>query len=51
MNSGEDIGTRSKQNSGIHWLFHRWVDADGVVHFYEDVYKRDEALASLLFDK
>jgi murein L,D-transpeptidase YcbB/YkuD len=31
--------------------FTAWVDADGVVHFYEDVYKRDEALASLLFDK
>jgi murein L,D-transpeptidase YcbB/YkuD len=28
--------------------FTAWVDADGVVHFYEDVYKRDEALASLL---
>jgi murein L,D-transpeptidase YcbB/YkuD len=46
----KNIGTRSKQNSGIHWLFHR-LGADGVVHFYEDVYKRDEALASLLFDK
>ena len=30
--------------------FTAWVDTDGVVHFYEDVYKRDEALAALLFD-
>jgi murein L,D-transpeptidase YcbB/YkuD len=42
---------RSKQNSVYIGYFTAWVDADGVVHFYEDVYKRDEALASLLFDK
>jgi murein L,D-transpeptidase YcbB/YkuD len=51
MNSGEEYWYTLKTKFGIHWLFHRWVDADGVVHFYEDVYKRDEALASLLFDK
>ncbi len=31
--------------------FTAWVDEDNNVRFYEDVYKRDEALASLLFVK
>ncbi|WP_158728600.1 MULTISPECIES: murein L,D-transpeptidase [unclassified Flavobacterium] len=31
--------------------FTAWVDPDGVIHFYEDVYERDEALANLLFDQ
>jgi murein L,D-transpeptidase YcbB/YkuD len=30
--------------------FTTWVDADGVIHFYDDVYQRDEQLATLLFD-
>lgn len=31
--------------------FTAWVDDDGAIHFYEDVYKRDIPLASLLFKK
>ena len=29
--------------------FTTWEDANGVLHFYDDVYNRDEALATLLF--
>ncbi|MBC5838325.1 L,D-transpeptidase family protein [Flavobacterium muglaense] len=31
--------------------FTSWVDEEGVLHFYDDVYKRDAALAALLFEK
>jgi murein L,D-transpeptidase YcbB/YkuD len=31
--------------------FTAWVDADGVIHFYDDVYRRDGQLATLLFDE
>ncbi|NRT16203.1 murein L,D-transpeptidase YcbB/YkuD [Flavobacterium sp. 28A] len=31
--------------------FTAWVDTDGNVAFYDDVYKRDEPLAALLFEK
>ncbi|MCG9791676.1 L,D-transpeptidase family protein [Flavobacterium algicola] len=31
--------------------FTAWVDTDGTLHFYEDVYKRDQPLADLLFEK
>lgn len=30
--------------------FTAWEDTDGILHFYDDVYNRDEALAMLLFD-
>jgi murein L,D-transpeptidase YcbB/YkuD len=29
--------------------FTAWVDGDGVVHFYEDVYNRDDRLASMIY--
>jgi murein L,D-transpeptidase YcbB/YkuD len=54
MNSGEEYycnHAQTKFNSVYIGYFTAWCSADGVVHFYEDVYKRDEALASLLFDK
>jgi murein L,D-transpeptidase YcbB/YkuD len=31
--------------------FTAWQDTDGILHFYDDVYNRDEALATLLFLK
>ena len=31
--------------------FTSWVDASGTIHFYDDVYNRDPALAALLFEK
>lgn len=31
--------------------FTAWVDTKGTLHFYDDIYKRDQQLAALLFDK
>lgn len=31
--------------------FTAWVDDDGILHFYEDVYNRDQQLATLIFTK
>lgn len=31
--------------------FTAWVDDQGAIHFYDDVYKRDEDLAALIFKK
>ncbi len=31
--------------------FTAWVDNEGVIHFYDDVYKRDERLAAMLLEK
>lgn len=31
--------------------FTAWVDDDGTIHFYDDVYKRDAPLAALIFSK
>ena len=30
--------------------FTAWVDREGEIHFYDDIYERDEQLASLLFE-
>lgn len=30
--------------------FTAWVDNEGVIHFYDDVYDRDKSLASLIFE-
>lgn len=31
--------------------FTAWVDEEGAVHFYDDIYKRDDRLASMIFKK
>ncbi len=31
--------------------FTAWVDNDGTVHFYEDIYKRDDRLAQMIYEK
>jgi len=31
--------------------FTAWVDNEGVIHFYDDVYNMDKSLASLIFNK
>jgi murein L,D-transpeptidase YcbB/YkuD len=31
--------------------FTAWVDQQGVINFYNDIYQEDERLAELLFDK
>ena len=52
MNNGEEYWYSLKNKIPVYiGYFTAWVDADGVIHFYEDVYKRDEKLAALLFDK
>jgi len=28
--------------------FTAWVDNDGIIHFYDDVYNRDESMAALI---
>ena len=51
MDSGEEYWYTLKNKTPVYiGYFTAWVEPDGVVHFYEDVYKRDEALAALLFD-
>lgn len=52
MNSGEEYWYTLKNKIPVYiGYFTAWVDADGVVHFYEDVYDRDETLARLLFNR
>ena len=31
--------------------FTAWVDSEGYIHFYDDVYKRDDRLATMLFEE
>jgi murein L,D-transpeptidase YcbB/YkuD len=52
MNEGEEYWYTLKNKIPVYiGYFTTWVDDEGIIHFYEDVYKRDEALASLLFNK
>lgn len=52
MNSGVESWYTLKNKIPVYiGYFTAWVDEDNNVHFYEDVYKRDEALATLLFAK
>ncbi|MFM2367720.1 MAG: hypothetical protein RL619_10, partial [Bacteroidota bacterium] len=52
MNSGDEYWYTLKNKIPVYiGYFTAWVDTDGVVHFYEDVYDRDETLARLLFNK
>ncbi|SFE44947.1 L,D-transpeptidase family protein [Flavobacterium xueshanense] len=52
MNGGEEYWYTLKNKIPVYiGYFTAWIDDDGVVHFYEDIYNKDEALATLLFDK
>ena len=52
MNRGVETWYTLKNKIPVYiGYFTAWVDEDNNVRFYEDVYKRDEALASLLFAK
>lgn len=52
MNEGEEYWYTLKNKIPVYiGYFTAWVDDEGIVHFYEDVYKRDEALAAMLFNK
>ncbi|TDE05111.1 L,D-transpeptidase family protein [Flavobacterium hiemivividum] len=52
MNKGEEKWYTLKNKIPVYiGYFTAWVDDQGEIHFYEDVYKRDDQLASLLFVK
>jgi murein L,D-transpeptidase YcbB/YkuD len=52
MNSGEEKWYTLKNKIPVYiGYFTAWVDENGDVHFYKDVYNRDDELASLLFIK
>ncbi len=49
MNKGEESWYTLKSKIPVYiGYFTSWVDNDGAVHFYDDVYKRDNKLAKLL---
>lgn len=50
MNSGKETWHTLKNKIPVYiGYFTAWVDNDGTIHFYNDIYKRDELLANLLF--
>lgn len=52
MNGGEETWYTLKNKIPVYiGYFTAWVDTNGIVHFYEDVYNRDEELADLLYIK
>lgn len=49
MNSGKETWYSVNRNIQVYiGYFTSWVDSEGTVHFYEDVYARDEHLAELI---
>lgn len=49
MNGGKEIWYPLQNKIPVYiGYFTAWVDGDGILHFYDDVYKRDDPLASLL---
>ena len=52
MNAGKESWYTLKNKIPVYiGYFTAWVDTQGTVHFYDDVYKRDEPLAALLFEQ
>ncbi|MGM8361627.1 L,D-transpeptidase family protein [Flavobacterium sp. ARAG 55.4] len=52
MNSGKETWYTLKRKIPVYiGYFTAWVDNENQIHFYDDIYKRDEKLASLLFEK
>ncbi len=52
MNSGKESICTLKNKIPVHiGYFTAWVDEQGIINFYKDVYSRDERLALLLFYK
>lgn len=52
MHKGEESWYNLKEPIPVYiGYFTAWVDNDGKIQFYEDVYNRDQALADLIFEK
>lgn len=52
MNRGQESWYTLKNEIPVYiGYFTAWVDNEGVIHFYDDVYSRDDSLASLIFEK
>lgn len=52
MHAGEEKWVTLKHKIPVYiGYFTAWVDRDGIVHFYEDVYNRDDRLAAMIYDK
>lgn len=52
MHKGEESWYTLKHKIPVYiGYFTAWVDAEGTVHFYDDIYERDERLASLIFQQ
>lgn len=52
MNSGKETWYTLKNKIPVYiGYFTAWADNDGTIHFYNDIYKRDELLANLLFQQ
>jgi murein L,D-transpeptidase YcbB/YkuD len=52
MNKGQESWYTLKNKIPVYiGYFTAWVDNEGVIHFYDDVYSRDDSLASLIFEK
>lgn len=51
MNSGVESWYTLKNKIPVYiGYFTAWADNEGAIHFYDDIYERDERLASLLFE-
>jgi len=52
MNAGKESWYALKKKIPVYiGYFTAWVDTDGIVHFYDDVYERDQRLATMLFEE
>lgn len=52
MNKGQETWYTLKEKIPVYiGYFTAWVTNDGEIHFYDDVYNRDETLASLIFEE
>ena len=51
MHSGQEYWYTLKHKIPVYiGYFTAWVDDDGKIHFYDDVYKRDQKLSELIFE-
>lgn len=52
MNKGEESWYSLKRKVPVHvGYFTAWVDDEGIINFYKDIYKRDNTLLSLLMEQ